>query len=60
MWPDAPASTDGHHPEVVELHLFVPAQDGTTRSVLREDDGLTFAAAEGGAPPHHPGRGAQG
>jgi len=47
MWPEAPESTDGHHPEVVELHLFVPAADGTTRSVLREDDGLTFAAADG-------------
>jgi len=47
MWPEAPASTDGYHPDVVELHLFVPPADGTTRSALREDDGLTFAAADG-------------
>lgn len=47
MWPEAPASTAGHHPDVVELHLFVPEMDGSTQSVLREDDGLTFAAAEG-------------
>ena len=43
MWPQAPASTDGHHPEAIELHLFVPGDDGTHRSRLHEDDGLTFA-----------------
>ena len=43
MWAQAPASTDGHHPEAIELHLFVPGEDGTFRSRLREDDGLTFA-----------------
>jgi alpha-glucosidase len=47
MWPQAPASTDGHHPDTVELHVFVPTADGRHESVLREDDGLTFAAAEG-------------
>jgi alpha-glucosidase len=47
MWPQAPASTAGHHPDTVELHLFVPATEGRHESVLREDDGLTFAAAEG-------------
>ena len=47
MWPQAPASTDGHHPDTVELHLFVPATDGRHESVLREDDGLTFAADQG-------------
>jgi alpha-glucosidase len=47
MWPEAPASTDGFHPDVVELHLFVPTVAGTSRSFLQEDDGLTFAAAEG-------------
>ena len=30
MWPEAPPSTDGYHPEVVELHLFVPSARGTT------------------------------
>ncbi|MDF2092139.1 glycoside hydrolase family 31 protein [Knoellia sp. 3-2P3] len=47
MWPQAPASTDGHHPDTVELHLFVPATEGRHESVLREDDGLTFAADQG-------------
>jgi alpha-glucosidase len=47
MWPQAPASTAGHHPEAIELHLFVPATDGTHRSLLQEDDGLTFAAHDG-------------
>ena len=47
MWHDAPATTAGHHPEVVELHLFVPARDAEVQSFLAEDDGLTFAAQEG-------------
>ena len=47
MWPSAPASTAGHHPAVVELHLHVPAADGVWTSLLQEDDGLTFAALEG-------------
>jgi alpha-glucosidase len=47
MWPQAPASTAGHHPTAIELHLFVPDGDGTTRSLLQEDDGLTFAALDG-------------
>jgi alpha-glucosidase len=48
MWPEAPPSTDGHHPAAVELHLFVPLADGTYRSFLQEDDGVTYAA-DGGA-----------
>jgi len=47
MWPHAPATTAGHHPDAIELHLFVPGADGTTRSMLQEDDGLTFAMDEG-------------
>ncbi len=47
MWPDAPASTAGYHPAVIELHLFVPDRDGTHVSLLQEDDGLTFAARDG-------------
>jgi alpha-glucosidase len=42
MWPEAPPSTAGYHPSVIELHLFVPSVDGTSRSVLVEDDGLTI------------------
>ena len=33
MWPTAPASTAGHHPQVVELHVFVPGSDGSWRMV---------------------------
>jgi alpha-glucosidase len=47
MWPEAPASTAGHHPAAIELHLFVPDADGTHRSFLQEDDGASFAALDG-------------
>ncbi len=47
MWPQAPASAAGHHPAVVELHLFVPAADGVHHGLLQEDDGLTDAALDG-------------
>jgi len=47
MWPEAPASTANHHPRAIELHLFVPPEDGTHRSFLQEDDGLTTAALDG-------------
>jgi alpha-glucosidase len=47
MWPEAPDSTSDYHPAVVELHLFVPASDGSYRSMVQEDDGLTFAALRG-------------
>jgi alpha-glucosidase len=48
MWPEAPASTDGYHPGSIELHVFVPESDGRWTSLLQEDDGLTFAALDGG------------
>ena len=47
MWPEAPASTSGYHPSTIELHVFVPAADGTYESTLQEDDGLSFDALEG-------------
>jgi len=48
MWPAAPASTAGHHPSAVELHLFVPADDGQQhRSFLQEDDGASHALRDG-------------
>ncbi len=48
MWTQAPASTAGYRPETLELHLFVPSEDGETHwSALQEDDGLTYAAADG-------------
>jgi alpha-glucosidase len=48
VWPHAPESTAGYHPDAIELHLFVPDADGTHHSLLQEDDGLSFAALEGG------------
>jgi alpha-glucosidase len=47
MWPEAPASTAGYHPSIIELHLFVPETDGTHYALLQEDDGLTLAALDG-------------
>ena len=41
MWPEAPPSTDGYHPSVIELHVFVPGADGAWTSLLQEDDGVT-------------------
>jgi len=40
-WPEAPLSTMGYHPEVIDLHVFLPGEDGSTESTLQEDDGLT-------------------
>jgi alpha-glucosidase len=43
MWPEAPPSTAGHHPSMIELHLFVPVAEGSYTSFLQEDDGLTVS-----------------
>ncbi len=47
LWPGAPPSTRDFHPTEIELHLFVPEEEGATRSLLQEDDGVTFAADRG-------------
>jgi alpha-glucosidase len=47
MLPVAPQSTLGLTPELIELHAFVPEEDGRRTSLLYEDDGLTFAYATG-------------
>lgn len=47
LWPEAPASTMGHHPEAIDLHVFPPREDGEWTSALHEDDGVTFAEARG-------------
>ncbi|MCL3861823.1 TIM-barrel domain-containing protein [Actinotalea sp. K2] len=47
MWDSAPRSTAGYHPQVVELHLFVPQDELDHTSRLHEDDGVTFAEADG-------------
>ena len=47
MWPEAPASTMGYRPPLIHLHVFLPDMDGEVRSVLHEDDGITFARQDG-------------
>ena len=47
MWPEAPYSTMGYYPTNIELHVFIPGEDGETRSILHEDDGETFAFQAG-------------
>ena len=47
MYERAPLSTMGHFPELLELHVIVPDEDGDTRSVMQEDDGLSNAALSG-------------
>jgi alpha-glucosidase len=47
MYDRAPLSTMDHHPELLELHVIVPGEDGETVSELQEDDGLTNARQSG-------------
>ncbi len=47
MWPEAPQSTMGYYPKFIVLHVFLPGEDGETRSVLHEDDGITFGRKDG-------------
>ena len=47
MLAEAPRTTMGLRPESIDLHVFVPREDGTFRSCLHEDDGLTFAFQKG-------------
>ena len=44
MWPTAPQSTDGYHPDEIVLRLYLPTSDGKHTSFLQEDDGLSYAA----------------
>jgi alpha-glucosidase len=47
LWTGAPQTTQGHFPEEIVLNVIVPTEEGTTTSLLHEDDGLTFAHATG-------------
>ncbi|HKO50866.1 MAG TPA: TIM-barrel domain-containing protein [Polyangiaceae bacterium] len=47
MYEQAPMSTMDHYPELLELQLIVPEEDGDTLSMLQEDDGLSHAFASG-------------
>jgi alpha-glucosidase len=48
MLPEAPQTTDGLKPKALDLHVFIPREDGAFESMLQEDDGLTFAFRDGG------------
>lgn len=43
----APMSTMGYYPESIDLHVFVPREDGEFTSVLFEDDGESHAYKQG-------------
>jgi alpha-glucosidase len=47
MLAEAPQTTMGLAPELLELHAFVPPEDARRVSVLYEDDGLSDAFAAG-------------
>jgi alpha-glucosidase len=46
-YPSAPPSTMDHHPELLELHIMVPDEDGEFFSMLHEDDGVSLAFQSG-------------
>jgi alpha-glucosidase len=43
----APVSTMGHYPDLLELHVIIPEEDGEVYSHLHEDDGISDAHARG-------------
>ena len=43
----APRSTMDHHPEVIDLHVVIPEEDGEFFSQLHEDDGISEAFSAG-------------
>jgi len=47
MYASAPSSTMDHYPEVLELHVIIPEEDGEFHSQLHEDDGISDAHAQG-------------
>jgi len=47
MLEDAPQNTAGLAPKKLQLHVFVPEGNTEYDSMLQEDDGLTFDAADG-------------
>ena len=47
LWPEAPPSSMRYFPDRIELHVFLPEEEGETVSFLHEDDGCTFAFKQG-------------
>jgi alpha-glucosidase len=43
----APPSTMGYYPDLLELHVIIPDEDGEWYSHLHEDDGVTLAFQQG-------------
>jgi alpha-glucosidase len=48
MLAEAPQNTHKLAPKKLELHVFLPEAEGAYRSLLQEDDGLTFDSLKGG------------
>ncbi len=46
-YPTAPCSTMDHYPELLELHVIVPEDNGEFHSQLHEDDGISNAHVDG-------------
>lgn len=47
MLTEAPQTTMGFQPKSIDLHVFVPREDGTFESMLHEDDGTSFSFRQG-------------
>ncbi len=47
MYPTAPPSTMDYYPDVLELHVVIPEEDGEYLSQLHEDDGISDAHVQG-------------
>ena len=47
MLEKTPLSTMALRPKSLDLHVIIPREDGTFRSLLHEDDGLTFGFEKG-------------
>lgn len=47
MWSDIPSTTMGYRPLQLDLHVFVPGEDGRYDSLLVEDDGETLGYERG-------------
>lgn len=46
-WPEAPLSTAGYQPQIIDLHVFMPDDGSERRTLLYEDDGSSFAYQRG-------------
>ncbi len=47
QWSEIPRSTMGVYPESLDLHIYLPVENGSITSLLHEDDGLTDRHLDG-------------